>query len=108
MMDRRCFLLRIKPEMIEPYKVAHANVWPDMQDALRDAGWANYSLFLNEADGLVVGYLETKNWTASLQKLGQTEANTRWQAEMAPFFEGLDGVRADKGLAELPMIFHLD
>jgi len=27
-------------------------VWPDMLDALRSAGWHNYSLFLRPDDGL--------------------------------------------------------
>jgi L-rhamnose mutarotase len=37
----------------------------------------------------------------------KTEVNARWQAEMAPFFEGLDGRRPDEGLALLDEIFHL-
>jgi L-rhamnose mutarotase len=37
-----------------------------------------------------------------------TEVNARWQAEMAPFFQGLEGRRPDEGLATLEEIFHLD
>ncbi len=37
----------------------HRHVWPEMQAALRETGWANYSLFLRD-DGLLVGYLETE------------------------------------------------
>jgi L-rhamnose mutarotase len=37
-----------------------------------------------------------------------TEVNARWQAEMAPFFEGLDGRRPDEGFRLLPEIFHLE
>jgi L-rhamnose mutarotase len=37
----------------------------------------------------------------------QTEVNARWQREMAPFFEGLEGRRPDEGLALLEEIFHL-
>lgn len=35
------------------------------------------------------------------------EVNGRWQAEMAPFFEGLDG-QPDEGIVPLDEVFHLD
>jgi L-rhamnose mutarotase len=36
------------------------------------------------------------------------EINQRWQREMAPFFEGLEGRRPDQGLLRLEEVFHLD
>ncbi|GAA5772699.1 L-rhamnose mutarotase [Streptosporangium roseum] len=39
--------------------------------------------------------------------MAATGVNARWQAEMAPFFEGLDG-RPDEGMATLAEVFHLD
>jgi L-rhamnose mutarotase len=38
----------------------------------------------------------------------RTEVNARWQAEMAPFFVGLDGRRPDEGFQLLPQIFSLE
>ena len=32
---RICFLLKIRQEMVEEYKMHHTQVWPEMQDALR-------------------------------------------------------------------------
>ena len=46
------FILKVKKHMIEEYKLRHKNVWPDMQQALRETGWGNYSLFLRE-DGKI-------------------------------------------------------
>ncbi len=37
-----------------------------------------------------------------------TEVNARWQAEMAPFFESLDGSRPDEAMTPLTEVFHLD
>jgi L-rhamnose mutarotase len=54
-MERVCFVLQVKPERIQEYKERHRVVWPEMQDALRETGWNNYSLFLRH-DGLLVGY----------------------------------------------------
>ena len=64
-MQRVCFLLRVDPERLDEYKERHRNVWPEMRDALREAGWGNYSLFLRD-DGLLVGYVETEDFEAAL------------------------------------------
>ena len=74
-----------------------------MLDALRRAGWTNYSLFLAE-DGLLVGYLETEDFPAAQRAMAQTEVNERWQAEMAEFF----GERADAAMVPLEEVFHLE
>lgn len=105
-MQRICFLLKVKAHLLEEYKETHRNVWPDMQEALRNAGWTNYSLFLRN-DGLLVGYLETDDFDRARQRLAASEVNLRWQAEMAPYFEDLEGRRVDEGLTVLPSIFHL-
>lgn len=103
-MQRVCFLLKVRPDRIEEYRERHQAVWPDMLGALREAGWRNYSLFLRE-DGLLVGYLETADFEAARAAMARTGVNTRWQEEMAPYFE--DG-RPDEGLLSLGEIFHLD
>ena len=106
-MQRVCFLLKVRPDMLDEYTRRHASVWPDMLDALRRTGWTNYSLFLRE-DGLLVGYFETPDLQAALAGMAATEVNARWQAEMAPFFESLDGRRPDEAFLTLREVFHLD
>jgi len=106
-MERVCFLARVRPDRLDEYRARHAEVWPEMTDALRSAGWANYTLFLAD-DGLLVGYLETDDFDEVRAAMAQTEVNARWQAEMAPYFADLDGRRPDEGFARLAEIFHLD
>jgi L-rhamnose mutarotase len=106
-MQRVCFLLKVRQDRLEQYREAHERVWPEMLDALRETGWRNYSLFLRE-DGLLVGYLETDDFEAALDAMDKTDVNARWQAEMAPFFEDLDGGAPDSGMRPLAEIFHLD
>ncbi len=105
-MRRVCFLLKVRPDRIAEYRERHRAVWPDMLTAQRAAGWRNYSLFLRD-DGLLVGYLETDDFDAARRAMEQTEVNARWQAEMAPFFEDLDG-RPDEGMFQLGEVFHVD
>ena len=106
-MQRHCFLLRVKQDRIEEYKARHAAVWPEMLQALSDAGWRNYSLFLR-GDGLLVGYFETEDLEAARAAMSKSEVNARWQADMAPFFEKLEGSQPDQSMRILEEVFHLD
>jgi L-rhamnose mutarotase len=101
------FLLKVKPDMIDEYKRRHQQVWPDMLEALRETGWQNYSLFMRE-DGLLFGYFETPDLEAARAGMAKKEVNVRWQTDMAPFFEQLDGKHADEGMMTLEEVFHLD
>jgi L-rhamnose mutarotase len=78
-----------------------------MRDALAEAGWRNYSIFVSD-DGQVVGYLETEDFEAARAAMAATEVNARWQQEMARFFDGLGDDRPDAAITPLPEAFHLD
>jgi len=106
-MQRVCFLLKVKKDRLEEYKRRHREVWPEMLQALRETGWRNYSLFLRD-DGLLVGYLETPDFEKARAGMAAREVNARWQREMAPFFEELEGRRPDEGMRPLEEVFHLD
>ena len=105
-MQRVCFLLKVRADRLEEYRRRHEAVWPDMLAALRETGWHNYSLFLRD-DGLLVGYLETDDFPAARRAMERTEVNARWQAEMAEFFEELDGQAPDAAMRPLTEVFHL-
>ena len=105
-MRRVCFLLKVRSDRIDEYRERHREVWPEMCAALSATGWHNYSLFLRE-DGLLVGYLETEDFAAAQAAMEATEVNARWQAEMAPFFESLEGARPDEAMKPLTEVFHL-
>ena len=106
-MERVGFLLKVKPERLAEYRERHKAVWPEMLDALRETGWTNYSLFLS-SEGLLFGDLETPDFEAAVAGMAKREVNERWQREMAPFFEGLNGGAADAGLLRLDEVFHLE
>jgi L-rhamnose mutarotase len=106
-MQRVCFLLKVKADRLEEYKRRHEAVWPEMLAALRETGWHNYSLFLRP-DGLLVGYLETPDFAAAKAGMAVKQVNERWQREMGPFFEALEGRRPDEGMMTLEEVFHLE
>ncbi len=107
-MKRVAFLLRVKKDKIEEYKKHHQEVWPEMLDALRRAGWHDYSLFLRN-DGLLFGCFKTpESFETALARMAKEPINAKWQDFMAPYFEALDGGRPDQRMIELEEVFHLD
>jgi L-rhamnose mutarotase len=106
-MQRVCFLLKVKKDRLDEYKRRHEQVWPEMLAALRETGWHNYSLFLRD-DGLLIGYLETPDFQKALAGMASKPINEKWQREMGPFFEQLEGQRPDQVMFTLPEVFHLD
>jgi len=98
--------LKVRADRIEEYRRRHTEVWPAMVAALRDAGWHDYSLFLRP-DGLLIGYLMCENFDAARAAMKGLDVNTRWQTEMAPFFES-HGAKPDDAMQPLEEIFHLD
>lgn len=105
-MPRVCFTLQVRPDALDDYRAHHAAVWPEMTDALTRAGWRNYSLFLRH-DGLLIGYVETTgSFDDALAAMAAEPVNERWQALMAPFFEG-SGLPADQMMMQVDEIFHL-
>ena len=82
-MERVCFRLQLRLDRLDEYVERHANVWPEMLDALVETGWSNYSLFLDRRDGTLIGYFETPDLAAALAGMAARDVNARWQAEMA-------------------------
>ena len=104
-MRRICFVLQVKKNRIEEYKLRHQQVWPEMLDALRSTGWHNYSLFLRN-DGMLIGYVETPDFAQAVEAMSKCEVNARWQREMRDFFE--NGERdPDRQLEVLQQVFFL-
>jgi L-rhamnose mutarotase len=93
--------VKVRADRLDEYRERHRAVWPEMLAALREADWRNYSLFLRP-DGLLIGYLETEDFEAAKRAMEESDVDARWQAEMAPFFEG------ELAFERVEEVFHLD
>jgi L-rhamnose mutarotase len=103
MTQRSAFVLRVRPDKIDEYVAAHRAVWPDMLQALSDAGIRNYSIF---RDGnRVFGYFEAEDLGRAAEYLAAQEVCARWQDAMA---ELLEERVPDAGPPALEEIFRLD
>ncbi|SDO27116.1 L-rhamnose mutarotase [Microbacterium sp. ru370.1] len=102
---RVCFELRIRPDLIDEYVARHTPVRAEMLEEIAAAGRRNYSLFLGEG-GHLIGYYETDDDAAAQAYLAASPVAAAWEAEMAPYFVGLEG-RPDQAATPLAEVFHL-
>src|SRR5699024_7414600 len=105
LMPRYCFINRVRPDRLAEYAAAHAAVWPEMLEALRDAGSRRYRLCLSP-DALLVGHFEAADYDAAQAAMARTQVNARWQASMEQVF--VDPGNPDEGFEVLPEIFSLE
>jgi L-rhamnose mutarotase len=103
MTQRSAFVLRVRPDRIDEYVLAHRDVWPEMLDALRAAGIRNYTIFRDGSR--VFGYFEADDLEAAGRYLAEQDVSHRWQDAMADLLE--ERV-PDAGPAPLPEVFRLD
>jgi L-rhamnose mutarotase len=103
MTQRSAFVLRVHPERIEEYVHAHRHVWPEMLDALRDAGIRNYTIFRH--GNQMFGYYEADDLEAAARYLADQGVSARWQDAMA---ELLEQRVPESGPPALEEVFRLD
>jgi L-rhamnose mutarotase len=104
-MERLCFTFEIRPGAEAEYKKRHDEIWPELVEAIKDAGFANYSLFRRGTQ--VVAYCECHPDVATaFAKLGPSEVNVRW----AKWFEDVIVSLTDENgeLYRVEEVWHLD
>ena len=53
MTKRFGMVIGLKPESVADYKRPHADVWPDVLDAMRRNAWCNFDIDLKEPENLL-------------------------------------------------------
>ena len=102
-MARVAWTGRLRPEKINEYVAAHANVWPEVLKMLKDVGIRNYSVYL--FGDRVFGYYECDDAAFALAHQAASEVIKRWSAAMQELF---DVEVTERGATYLPEIFRLD
>ena len=75
-------------------------------EALRQAGWRNYSLFLAD-DGTLIGYLECEDFAAAQARHGGNRGQCPLAGGDGRVLQRADGQRPDEGI-RADEIFHLN
>jgi L-rhamnose mutarotase len=104
-MKRHAFKMKLKPGVVAEYKKRHDEIWPELAQAIREAGVSDYSIFLDEETLTLfaVQKLADDHTSASLP---QHPVVRKWWDYMAPLME----VHPDNSpvAVELREVFHLD
>jgi L-rhamnose mutarotase len=106
-MGRTAFIFKIKPELKDPYKKDHDEIWPELAQAIRDAGLRNYSIFFRK-DGTLFAYVEADDFDKSMAEIGKTEVNARWQKCMDKYSVKTDPSILGPEIEMIEEVFHLD
>lgn len=107
MANKIAYTMKLKPGAADEYKRRHDEIWPEVLDLLRQHGFSDYSIFLDEQTStLFAVYKPCSDTTASNDAIRHSEIIQRWWAYMAELVE----FNEDKTPAtqSLKMVFHMD
>ena len=98
-MERLCFFINLVPGSEEEFDRRHHEIWPEMTDAMSNAGYTNYTLFRRGTT--VVGYAECAPGVASAgESMGATEIAARWNESFVGIIESMADTERDLLRAE--------
>lgn len=104
-MERVAFTMRLLPGAEAEYRRRHAEVWPEMLQALSDAGVSNYSIYL--LDGQLIGVFDVVDFDRFRAHMAAQPVNERWQADMSHLIDPCTDP-ATGFHRRLEEVFHLD
>lgn len=80
------FKMQLKAGVVAEYKRRHDELWPELAEALRGAGIADYWIFLDESTFALFAVLKRKPGGA-FDELSSLPVMRRWWDYMAPLME---------------------
>ena len=105
MAKRIAFRMNLNPGQAAEYKKRHDEIWPELSQALRDAGVSDYSIWLDHETNMLFATL-VRSDDHTMAALPQTEINQRWWAFMADIMAYNDNGTPVQ--IDLEQVFQLD
>ena len=104
MSERIAFRMKVHPGRIAEYRKRHDEIWPELSQALHDAGISDYSIWHDpETDYLYATLIRTDDH--QMAALPATEVNQRWWKFMSDIMDyDADGTPTT---VDLDRVFHL-
>lgn len=104
-MIRKAFRMAVNEREYDEYARRHAPIWPELEQVLKSHGVHDYSIFLDESDGSLFGYVEIED-EARWNAIAETEVCRRWWTYMRDIMPtNPDDSPRSRPLRE---VFHLD
>ena len=76
-MIRKAFVMSVSPGQEAEYEKRHNPIWPELEQALKDHGVLNYSIFLHPETNQLFGYAEIES-EERWQAIANTEICRKW------------------------------
>jgi L-rhamnose mutarotase len=97
--------MAVNPQETVEYERRHSPIWPELQEVLRAHGVHDYSIFLDETDGSLFGYVEVED-EARWDAIAKTPVCRRWWMHMRDIMP----TNPDDSPRSVPLreVFHLD
>ena len=104
-MLRKAFRMSVLDGRHEEYEQRHSPIWRELGEVLKAHGAHRYSIFLDEGDGSLFGYVEVED-EARWNAIASTAVCRRWWTHMSDIMP----VNADDSprSTALREVFHLD
>jgi len=80
-MERLCHVFRVAPGMEEEYVRRHVEIWPELVEAMKAAGFGNYTLFRRGLDVIAVCECDPDIDTC-FSRFAEFGVGERWQEYM--------------------------
>jgi L-rhamnose mutarotase len=106
-------VIGVKPEKLDYYKQLHANPWPAVNRAVKQANIRNYSIYLTQFDDgkwYLFGYFEYtgSDFEADMKKLAEDDEVKRWWKETDPCQIALENRKEGEWWKTMAEVYHLD
>ena len=97
--------MKLKPGFKEEYKKRHDEIWPELEQLIRETGVSDYSIFLDEQTNILFA-VQKQSGDSSSQDLGTNPLVQKWWAYMADIME----TNPDNSPVTIPMeeVFHMN
>ncbi len=98
------FKMQLLPDQAEEYQKRHDDIWPELVNALKDAGISNYSIFLDPETDTLFGVLDRED-AQRMAALAEEPIVRRWWDVMSPLMQTHDD--NEPVSVALTRVFHL-
>ena len=104
-MEKIAFVMKLKPGNEAEYEKRHDEIWPELSQALKQAGVSDYSIFLEKNSCQLFAVLKRSN-DHDLENLPLNPIVKKWWAYMADIMEThADNVPVAE---DLDLVFHME